>query len=100
EVNEILSNRKTALSELATEISELEWKLDALRSKHTEQVSEIARYTQVLSPVRRLPPEIIGEIFLYFTPKLWKPELPWKLGHICRRWRMIALSLHQLWSVL
>ncbi|KAJ6454279.1 hypothetical protein DFH09DRAFT_889174, partial [Mycena vulgaris] len=56
-------------------------------------------------PVRHLPPEILGQIFLYFVPSLhydsdWKSHrvgLPWKLGHICRLWRTVALSLSQLW---
>ncbi|KAJ6526625.1 hypothetical protein DFH09DRAFT_1046092 [Mycena vulgaris] len=76
-------------------------------------------WTSILSPIRRLPLEIVGEIFLYFVPSFqchsdfriqeaqtWIQEahsrvkFPWKLGHICRLWRTIALSLGQLWSVL
>ncbi|KAJ6601603.1 hypothetical protein B0H10DRAFT_2230467 [Mycena sp. CBHHK59/15] len=106
-VQEILYDRNAALAEFANEISKLELKLGTLRSKYAEEVSEIAQYTPVLSPVRRLPLEIIAEIFLYFTPTLStnliavdQAKLPWKLGHIFRHWRMIALSLHQLWSLL
>ncbi|KAJ6476243.1 hypothetical protein C8R45DRAFT_1216943, partial [Mycena sanguinolenta] len=69
----------------------------------------MTQYTNILAPIRQLPSEIIGEIFLYFTPVMHpytdlrlprRVGLPWKLAHICRRWRSISLSLSQLWAVL
>ncbi|KAJ7260930.1 hypothetical protein B0H12DRAFT_962754, partial [Mycena haematopus] len=68
----------------------------------------------ILSPIRRVPPEIVAEIFLYFAPSIIHPSdflpdirrthpthvwLPWKLGHICYQWRTTALSLRPLWAV-
>ncbi|KAJ7128669.1 hypothetical protein C8R44DRAFT_94713 [Mycena epipterygia] len=53
-------------------------------------------------PVLTLPNEIISEIFLQSlsrddkTP--WAPKSPLFLGHICRKWREIALSTPWLWS--
>ncbi|KAJ7154219.1 hypothetical protein C8R46DRAFT_1227825 [Mycena filopes] len=72
----------------------------------------------VLSLIRRMPPEILAEIFAYFTPVLDvdrfdvlqahvptaqdpfypRAEIPWYLGHICRSWRAVALSMRSLWS--
>ncbi|KAJ7766682.1 hypothetical protein B0H16DRAFT_1251746, partial [Mycena metata] len=74
--------------------------------------SEKRQCKALMSTIRRLPPEVIGEIFLYFTPILpftrdyrWHepdspPQVttPWYLGQICRYWRGIALSLRSLWS--
>ncbi|KAJ6542661.1 hypothetical protein B0H19DRAFT_899258, partial [Mycena capillaripes] len=110
-VEEILREREAEKSVLGAEISRLESTLQALRSKQADLDSEMNLYSSVLSPIRRLPPEIVGEIFLYFTPSmqyeldlgLQEPQavntLPWKLGHVCCLWRMISLSLTQLWSV-
>nr|GAT53675.1 predicted protein [Mycena chlorophos] len=56
-----------------------------------------------LVPVRRLPAEVLGEIFLW-TLKSCYPRsrtgtrAPWYLGQVCRSWRNIALCLPHLWS--
>ncbi|KAJ7145785.1 hypothetical protein C8R44DRAFT_2061 [Mycena epipterygia] len=108
-VKEILRTKEAELATLAAEISKLQLALQTLQSTHADLASEINQYRSVLAPIRRLPPEIVGEVFLYFVPSLHydfrdttpsrRVERPWKLGHICRLWRTIALSLGQLWSV-
>ncbi|KAJ7145778.1 hypothetical protein C8R44DRAFT_655707 [Mycena epipterygia] len=108
-VKKILRTKEAELATLAAEISKLQFALETLQSTHTHLASEINQYNSILAPIRRLPPEIVGEVFLYFVPSLHhdfrdtspdrRVERPWKLGHICRLWRTIALSLGQLWSV-
>ncbi|KAJ7088540.1 hypothetical protein C8R43DRAFT_1050702 [Mycena crocata] len=105
-VREIVQNKEAELSALENAISELQASLQSLQDKRAELASEIRQCNGILSPVRQLPTEIIGEIFLYFVPILHptiqrsRVDPPWKLGHICRLWRGIALSLVQLWAVL
>ncbi|KAJ7260934.1 hypothetical protein B0H12DRAFT_364483 [Mycena haematopus] len=114
-VERLLRDKETELSALGDEISRLESTLRTLRKKHSDLAVEMHEYSGILSPIRRVPPEIIGEIFLYFAPSIIHPNnfrresrhthptqvwLPWKLGHICHRWRTISLSLSQLWAVL
>ncbi|KAJ7260928.1 hypothetical protein B0H12DRAFT_1217875, partial [Mycena haematopus] len=114
-VERILREKQTELSALGDEISGLESTLRTLRKKHGDLAAEMREYSCILSPIRRVPPEIIGEIFLYFAPSIIDPNdflphthrthptqvwLPWKLGHICHQWRTISLSLSQLWAVL
>ncbi|KAJ7041232.1 hypothetical protein C8F04DRAFT_173183 [Mycena alexandri] len=108
-VEEILRDKRAELAASGDAISQLQFTLNTLQAKHAELASEISQYDSILSPVRRIPPEIIGEIFLYFTPVMHpdsesrnhdRVNLPWKLGHICHLWRAVSLSLEQLWSVL
>ncbi|KAJ6526629.1 hypothetical protein DFH09DRAFT_1285884 [Mycena vulgaris] len=109
-VQDILRTEEVTLSALGAEISALQFKLRILQKKHDNLTSEMNQLTRILSPIRRLPLEIIGEIFLYFSPsshvdwqntrKRHRVILPWELGQICRLWRTVALSLGQLWSVL
>ncbi|KAJ7799841.1 hypothetical protein B0H14DRAFT_2387808, partial [Mycena olivaceomarginata] len=62
---------------------------------------EMRRCEGIISPIRRFPPEIVGEIFLYFTPALMNDhrfvdeygnhrdqpcKIPWHLGQICSYW--------------
>ncbi|KAJ7685551.1 hypothetical protein DFH06DRAFT_46249 [Mycena polygramma] len=88
-------------------------KRNALINEEHSLVAKMHQYKGVISPIRRLPPEIIGEIFLHFAPvfgtthiphdsgrrSVSKAEIPWYLGQICRYWRRVALSVRSLWSV-
>ncbi|KAJ6463152.1 hypothetical protein C8R47DRAFT_1225269 [Mycena vitilis] len=65
----------------------------------------VQRYTAVLSPIRRMPPEIMCEIFSWTLPHTRRGTggivttvAPWYLGQISTRWREIALALPSLWS--
>jgi len=54
----------------------------------------------VLSPIRRLPPELLSEIFMKYHERSFDPfhnRPPWKLAHVCQRWRQAALVTAQLW---
>ena len=55
----------------------------------------------VLSAVRRIPPELLQEIFLYVAGPYecyrWN-SIPWSLSQVCRLWRTTALSVSSLWS--
>lgn len=112
-VTEMLRDKQAKLSALGDEIARLEFTLWSLGKKRADLCAEVTQYSSILSPIRRVPSEIIGEIFLYFAPSMayrardlshgvtiHKVELPWKLAHICRRWRSISLSLGQLWPLL
>ncbi|KAJ7605587.1 hypothetical protein FB45DRAFT_373130 [Roridomyces roridus] len=61
------------------------------------------------SPVTRIPPEILGEIFLWSLPPVSEApvredfdidESPWVLTHVCSRWRAAAASTPALWSLI
>lgn len=64
----------------------------------------IADYKRVVHPIRRLPPEILAEIFNFHVSSLQPDsslnprEGPWLLSQICSQWRRVALSLPRLWS--
>ncbi|KAJ7622379.1 hypothetical protein FB45DRAFT_1006314 [Roridomyces roridus] len=52
----------------------------------------------VLAPVRRVPPELLCEIFQLAVSR--EAKAPWRLGHVCRSWREAALGCRPLWSLL
>ncbi|PBK66719.1 hypothetical protein ARMSODRAFT_959863 [Armillaria solidipes] len=58
------------------------------------------------SPIRRLPLELLAEVFERTVPTGHSScltstrEAPWILGHVSRTWRKLALSLPSLWSSL
>ncbi|KAF9462844.1 hypothetical protein BDZ94DRAFT_1260440 [Collybia nuda] len=57
--------------------------------------------TDVLTPIQRIPAELLGEIFLRCLPKKRHPTVrlaPLLLCQVCSHWRGVALSLNQLWD--
>ncbi|KAJ7605341.1 hypothetical protein FB45DRAFT_699224, partial [Roridomyces roridus] len=61
-----------------------------------------------ISLLKRIPPEMVAEIFSLTVPSPWEmagfrsreKHSPWILGHICSRWRAVALSTPSLWSLI
>ncbi|KAJ6580867.1 hypothetical protein B0H19DRAFT_486595 [Mycena capillaripes] len=61
----------------------------------------------ILSPLRRMPAELLREIFAWTLPSLrddWSrgrfeiQASPWVLTHVSSRWRAVSLSTPSLWS--
>lgn len=79
--------------------------LDGLtRERDTARAAKLS-YQALLSPVRRLLPEIIQTIFIYCLPTdrnsdMRPTEASILLGHICRHWRTLALATPEIWSAL
>ncbi|CAA7267221.1 unnamed protein product [Cyclocybe aegerita] len=66
--------------------------------KSTEFIRD---HKALLSPLRRLPPEVLAAIFDHYIspfPSLDRVQYPWTPSHVCRAWREAALSHPHLWS--
>ncbi|KAJ7718239.1 hypothetical protein B0H16DRAFT_1247879, partial [Mycena metata] len=89
------------VSELENEIGRLHKSLASLQQECRDVKHHISRYTAVVSPLRRFPPEILTEIFHWtLSIKGDAGTLPsWNLSHVCGRWRVICLSSPRLWSI-
>ncbi|KAL1715971.1 hypothetical protein EV715DRAFT_293684 [Schizophyllum commune] len=72
-------------------------KLNALRR-------QIAIHNALTSPCRRVPPEILSEIFLFAVPQQWKSQYVGQrtlnFARVCHSWRRIALATPRLWTTL
>ncbi|KAJ7608988.1 hypothetical protein FB45DRAFT_670999, partial [Roridomyces roridus] len=72
-------------------------------------VDEMVSWSQqlrrtTLSPLRRMPPELLRHIFGFALPILASEvdgrvtsHSPWTSTHVCSRWRDIAISTPSLW---
>ncbi|KAL0946836.1 hypothetical protein HGRIS_013004 [Hohenbuehelia grisea] len=60
-----------------------------------------ARLMLASSPIRRIPPELLAEIFEHACRgALFGLGPPWTLAMVCQRWRSVALSTARLWSTI
>ena len=57
--------------------------------------NEIANNRSFIAPIRRLPFEILGELFLAYIDT---GASPWELTRICKSWRLSAINTPRLWS--
>ncbi|KAL1677042.1 hypothetical protein EV122DRAFT_266310 [Schizophyllum commune] len=60
----------------------------------------------LVAPIRRLPPELLSEVFLLATPATWYDECSGdrmqdiRFAEVCRSWRAITLGTHALWNTI
>ncbi|KAJ7603809.1 hypothetical protein FB45DRAFT_671821, partial [Roridomyces roridus] len=105
-----VSKADTRLACVEDEIALLEERLEVLLRERTVLSEYRTKNVGILSPLRRVPPEILGQIFSWSLPtdeQVKSPEYrpnpkdsPWVLTWVSSRWRAIAVSTHSLWSLI
>ncbi|KAG7091578.1 hypothetical protein E1B28_010600 [Marasmius oreades] len=80
--------------------------IEQLRSKISLIKREISQFESLRSPIRRIPPETLREIFLsasgynsFGFKAIWK-STALDLAAVCSRWREAAIATPELWSML
>ena len=108
ELSTTATNLSQQCSGLDDDISAMQNSLDQLKRKRDALGAEVQKYQTVTSPVRRLPADVLCEIFqwnvefdvstLSFFDSLDIGEGPWLPSYVCRRWREVALSFSKIWT--
>ncbi|KAJ7036638.1 hypothetical protein C8F04DRAFT_1257864 [Mycena alexandri] len=107
-VDSIISQTESSMERVDDEITRLRQRLAQLEDRKTALSLHLARNKAILSPLRRMPPELLLEIFSWTLPSILflrrqdqfdVTDVPWILGHISSNWRAVALSSPSLWSV-
>lgn len=108
------SNILKLSAEMRDSIALLDQKVELLRGERIRISEAISERQRLLSPIRRLPAEILSHIFLQTIEfpikatqtgarRLWwkfrsAHNAPWSIAVVSRRWRQVALDFPQLWS--
>ncbi|KAJ7113998.1 hypothetical protein C8R44DRAFT_229803 [Mycena epipterygia] len=108
-IQSVVSKTGACLAHLDDEIARLRDRLHELEEERGPLATYYAQNKAILSPLRRMPPEVLGEIFSWTLPTLRTArhprrrrdftDSPWVLAQVCSRWRAVALSLPSLWSL-
>ncbi|KIJ51070.1 hypothetical protein M422DRAFT_159102 [Sphaerobolus stellatus SS14] len=107
EARQSLTNSEQALEDVSQKINDAEEelaaiievtrrKIDALNAEKTSLQEEIALTLAYVSPIRRLPSELLRAVFLIYFDH--DPRCAWTLASVCSLWRRISLSMPKLWS--
>ncbi|KAJ6465183.1 hypothetical protein C8R47DRAFT_50137 [Mycena vitilis] len=106
-IQSVISTADARVAHLDEEIAKLRIQLKHLEGDRASVIRYRERNSAILSPLRRMPPEILSEMFLWTLPPiddvLCEPKLdtaasPWVLSHVSGCWRAIALCTPSLWS--
>ncbi|KAF9444242.1 hypothetical protein P691DRAFT_807683 [Macrolepiota fuliginosa MF-IS2] len=92
-----------SLDSLDSKINCLRDRLSTLSLEQRQLRASLESYKGLLSPIRRLYPEILQEIFFHCLPTahnavMSATEAPLVLGRVCSRWRRVAHSTPELWA--
>ncbi|KAJ6456085.1 hypothetical protein C8R45DRAFT_580954 [Mycena sanguinolenta] len=101
-LQDFISKGCARMATLETKIALLKSSLDKLVQQKDELAAEIRMHENALSPLRRMPTEILSHIFTYTLPP-HEPDAesaPWTVSAICARWRAIAVSDPCLWTTI
>ncbi|KAJ7473352.1 hypothetical protein FB451DRAFT_1249075 [Mycena latifolia] len=105
EIQALLVEPTHQLERLDAEMATMQMALDKLAEERDRLATYVAEHKALISPVRRLPLDIIQEIFIACMPThrncvMTAREAPVLLGRICSAWRNISLSTPRLWASL
>ena len=107
QARESLGKSEVVLKELSQKIDDAErelaqiiqitrQKIDTLNAEKTELQQEIALTLAYVSPIRRLPNELLRAIFLINFED--DARCAWTFSSVCTLWRRISLQTPRLWS--
>ncbi|KAJ3501960.1 hypothetical protein NLJ89_g9104 [Agrocybe chaxingu] len=105
EIKRLLRDPETKSKQLEEEIALAEARLKNLREQKNALDESMHSYRALLSPIRRLPRDLLQEIFLACLPRKRNPSMsidepPMLLTHVCRQWRHVALHTPRLWAAI
>ncbi|KAJ6563604.1 hypothetical protein DFH09DRAFT_477879 [Mycena vulgaris] len=96
------------IDELEPHIALLDEALAFLSRRHAALLASLNAHKSIVSPIRRLPPELLGEIFSFSVHATYSlrgvsgppcRRAPWLLAHVCSRWAAVALASPVLWTM-
>ncbi|KAJ7248468.1 hypothetical protein C8J57DRAFT_1358328 [Mycena rebaudengoi] len=101
--HESIGAGRARISEIDDKMDFLESSLATLRQQRQAVEHHIQQHLFILSPIRRLPFDLLGEIFSWTLPDGLFSSMdmslsPWVLTRVSSRWRNVSVSLPSLWS--
>ncbi|KAJ7034768.1 hypothetical protein C8F04DRAFT_1101067 [Mycena alexandri] len=105
EIQCLIQEPLARLKRLDDQIAELQKSIDELTKEHDTIGDYVQAHRALLTPIRRIPLDILQEIFVACLPThrncvMSAKEAPVLLGRICSSWRALSLSTPRLWASL
>ncbi|KAJ7706735.1 hypothetical protein B0H17DRAFT_1001168 [Mycena rosella] len=107
-IRTVAEKTRVRLADLENQMVGLRERVQQLEDEHILLSRYHAQNQAIISPLRRMPPEVLGDIFSWTLPSVRDAlerlrfdmsHSPWVLAQVCSRWRAVALSTPSLWSL-
>ena len=95
-VSQLSTKIDAAEATLAQIVQESQYAINELQAQRAELQKQVAKTLAYLSPIRRLPLELLREIFMRSFED--HPCSAWVLAAVCTSWRRLALRIPLIWS--
>ncbi|PPR03720.1 hypothetical protein CVT24_007368 [Panaeolus cyanescens] len=103
----VLSSTRVSVQQLNDKIDMAEEALERIVRESRAAIEELVKQREALkqkelhtlaylSPIRRLPTELLREIFMWSFES--HPCIAWVLASVCTSWRRLALRIPRIWS--
>ncbi|CAK5268253.1 unnamed protein product [Mycena citricolor] len=89
-----------AIADAQKKLNDLEAHITALQHQGAKLRHFISQHNSILAPIRRVPNEILTEVFRVCVDQDARRErrrVPWTITWVCARWRAVALNAPHLW---
>ncbi|THU96198.1 hypothetical protein K435DRAFT_664911, partial [Dendrothele bispora CBS 962.96] len=102
-----LADAEKRIRDIEQQLKILEDQRDVLQKERTTLNRYASTQKTVLNPVRRVPVEILADIFTICvknaTSNMYENALTmksarWTVSHVCARWRQVSLTTPTLWT--
>ncbi|KAK7439156.1 hypothetical protein VKT23_017646 [Stygiomarasmius scandens] len=103
QVLDLISVKERELQSINVDIADVEHGLSTQRYHRSSVSAEVVLFKSLLAPIRKLPPEVLVQIFRSFV----YDNVDWRdqnaltaitVSHICSTWQLIALMDPFLWN--
>ena len=84
--------------ELINEIRSIDADDEQLNHLRSRMVNQLEVNQSVAAPVRRLPPELLSEVFIHYSESISFTLCMVTVPCVCRFWRRVARSTPELWT--
>ncbi|KAF7364026.1 F-box domain-containing protein [Mycena sanguinolenta] len=96
------------IDELESQVSMLDKAMEPIQLRRAELMQTVKTYKSILSPIRCIPFEILGEIFSLVVRETFRKyarlpvtqHAPWLFTRVSRYWSAVALGTPALWSMI
>ncbi|KAJ7069457.1 hypothetical protein C8F01DRAFT_976980, partial [Mycena amicta] len=103
--DEEVAQIKTLLVEPRVRLRDLDERIEKLQEERDKVAAHIAAHEALISPIRRIPLDILQELFLACLPSdrncaMASSEPPLQLGRVCSHWRTVVSQFPAMWAKL
>ncbi|KAJ8073763.1 hypothetical protein PM082_012041 [Marasmius tenuissimus] len=103
-VAQMIANSRREIRNYEIEINKLKAAMVVLENKRSGTKKTMGQLQSLLSPIHRLPPEMLSRIFMFCCERnqVRPDRMPpvFRLSVVCGRWREIVVSRPHLWASL